>query len=77
MKETDQCGSNCYKESVMILYKQIYVILGANNLITDGFFDVGQLRPDARLKILEEYVKEEINQRRPVILVNAKPEYDL
>ena len=48
--------------------------LGASNLIVDGFFDVGQVRPGAQILTLEEYCAADINQKRPILLINAKPE---
>ena len=51
------------------------MFVGPNNLIGDGFFDVGQLRPDASLLSIEDYCKKDINQKRPVLLINAQPEY--
>ena len=48
--------------------------IGSSNNIRDGFFDVGKLPPDSKLASLEEYCKQEINQKRPILLVNAKPE---
>ncbi|CAH1777612.1 unnamed protein product [Owenia fusiformis] len=48
--------------------------LGSSNLIFDGFFDVGQLRPGTKFLGLEDYCKQEVNQKRPVLLINAEPE---
>lgn len=48
--------------------------LGPMDLIGDGFFDVGQLRAGAKVVSLEEYARSELNQRRPILLVNAQPE---
>ena len=48
---------------------------GSHNLIADGFFDVGQLRPGTKLLQLEEYCKAEVDQKRPILLINAKPEF--
>ena len=40
----------------------------------DGFYDVGHLKNVKDLKSLEEYGKTDINQKRPIILINPKPE---
>nr|XP_039274399.1 armadillo repeat-containing protein 3-like isoform X1 [Styela clava] len=47
--------------------------LSSHNIISDGFYDAGMLRPDAKFLPLEEIAKEELNQRRPILLVNCKP----
>lgn len=55
--------------------KYAYIgILGANNLIADGFYDVGQLKIQDQLKSLEDYGKEELSDRLLVIVINPKPE---
>ena len=50
------------------------MISDVGNLIEDGFIDAGQLRPGTVFKSLEDYLGEEMNDKRPIILVNAKPE---
>uniref|UniRef100_A0A8C5MXM6 Armadillo repeat containing 3 n=1 Tax=Leptobrachium leishanense TaxID=445787 RepID=A0A8C5MXM6_9ANUR len=45
--------------------------LSHNNIIKDGFYDHGKIRPDAKLLTLEELSKQPLNQNRAVILVNA------
>jgi len=45
-----------------------------HNVIPDGFYDVGQLKDSDQLRSVEEYGKEEVNERRPVIIINPKPE---
>ncbi|XP_073485866.1 armadillo repeat-containing protein 3 [Aquarana catesbeiana] len=47
-------------------------ILSYNNLINDGFYDHGRIKPDAKLPSLEELSKQELNQRRAVILINTR-----
>ncbi|XP_064636368.1 armadillo repeat-containing protein 3-like isoform X2 [Lineus longissimus] len=47
--------------------------LGPNNIITDGFFDAGQLRQGSKFVTLEDYCKMTVNQKRPILLINAKP----
>ncbi|XP_013381649.1 armadillo repeat-containing protein 3 isoform X2 [Lingula anatina] len=47
-------------------------LLGTGNLITDGFFDPGQLRPGTKLGSLEDYCKMEVDQRRPVLLISFR-----
>jgi len=49
-------------------------VLGTGNLICDGFFDVGQLRAGTPLLSLEDYYKQDVNQKRPILLINAQPE---
>ncbi|XP_074650808.1 armadillo repeat-containing protein 3-like [Tubulanus polymorphus] len=44
--------------------------LGPNNLIADGFFDAGQLKPGSSFRTLEDYCKDDVNQKRPILLVN-------
>ncbi|XP_040208444.1 armadillo repeat-containing protein 3 [Rana temporaria] len=46
--------------------------LSYNNLINDGFYDHGRIKPDAKLSSLEELSKQELNQRRAVILINTR-----
>lgn len=46
--------------------------LSPHNIISDGFYDAGLLRPDAKFLPLEEIAKEELNQRRPILLINCK-----
>uniref|UniRef100_A0A2C9LYH4 EDR1/CTR1/ARMC3-like peptidase-like domain-containing protein n=1 Tax=Biomphalaria glabrata TaxID=6526 RepID=A0A2C9LYH4_BIOGL len=50
----------------------LYNHLGAGNIIEDGFFDCGQLKQGTSFKTLEEYCAQEMNDKRPVLLVNAK-----
>ncbi|KAM5156632.1 armadillo repeat-containing protein 3 [Mantella aurantiaca] len=46
--------------------------LSYSNLINDGFYDHGRIKPDAKLLSLEELSKQELNQRRAVILINTR-----
>ncbi|XP_075683674.1 armadillo repeat-containing protein 3 isoform X2 [Rhinoderma darwinii] len=46
--------------------------LSHSNLIKDGFYDHGRLKPGAKLPSLEELSKQMLNQNRAVILVNTK-----
>lgn len=46
--------------------------LDSTDLIADGFYDVGQLRPGVQFRSLEDYCKDPLNQKRPVLLINAK-----
>ncbi|XP_073532604.1 armadillo repeat-containing protein 3 isoform X2 [Phyllobates terribilis] len=46
--------------------------LSYSNLITDGFYDHGRLKPGTHLPSLEELSKQMLNQNRAVILVNMK-----
>ncbi|XP_078488850.1 armadillo repeat-containing protein 3 isoform X4 [Ciona intestinalis] len=46
--------------------------LASHNIITDGFYDAGQLRPESKFFSLDEISKQEVNQKRPILLVNCK-----
>ena len=50
------------------------MIAGVSDRIADGFFDAGPLKEGAKFVALDDYGRQEINQKRPVILINAKPE---
>ncbi|XP_054847461.1 armadillo repeat-containing protein 3 [Eublepharis macularius] len=52
--------------------------LESNNIISDGFYDYGQVKRGVKLLSLEELSAQELNDRRAIILVNAKsPEVEL
>ncbi|XP_078394389.1 armadillo repeat-containing protein 3 isoform X5 [Cetorhinus maximus] len=46
--------------------------LSSNDIITDGFYDPGQLKPGMKILPLEELSNQELNQHRPILLINAK-----
>ncbi|XP_067417810.1 armadillo repeat-containing protein 3 [Emydura macquarii macquarii] len=46
--------------------------LSSSNIITDGFYDYGQVKPGVKLLSLEELSTQELNDHRAIILVNAK-----
>uniref|UniRef100_UPI00398E7C3A armadillo repeat-containing protein 3 isoform X2 n=1 Tax=Pristiophorus japonicus TaxID=55135 RepID=UPI00398E7C3A len=46
--------------------------LSSSDIITDGFYDPGQMRADQKILTLEELNNEELNQHRPTLLINAK-----
>ncbi|XP_050417691.1 armadillo repeat-containing protein 3 [Patella vulgata] len=48
--------------------------IGYNNLIEDGFYDAGQMKKGSKFLSLEEFCNQELNDKRPVILINPKPE---
>ncbi|XP_053398836.1 armadillo repeat-containing protein 3-like isoform X11 [Mercenaria mercenaria] len=48
--------------------------LSSTNFIENGFYDVGQLRPGTKFLTVVEYAKQEMNDKRPIIIVNAKPD---
>ncbi|GFO30833.1 Armadillo repeat-containing protein 3 [Plakobranchus ocellatus] len=50
----------------------LYSHLGPGNLIEDGFFDCGKLKQGTVFMTLEEYYGQEMNDKRPILLVNAK-----
>ena len=49
-------------------------VAGPGNIVSDGFFDLGSVRPGTKLLTIEEYCKQDVNQKRAILLVNAKPE---
>uniref|UniRef100_A0A6J0UGX7 Armadillo repeat-containing protein 3 isoform X1 n=2 Tax=Pogona vitticeps TaxID=103695 RepID=A0A6J0UGX7_9SAUR len=46
--------------------------LSSSNIITDGFYDYGQVKLGIKLLSLEELSAQELNDRRAIILINAK-----
>ncbi|KGL76713.1 Armadillo repeat-containing protein 3 [Tinamus guttatus] len=48
--------------------------LSSNNIITDGFYDCGQIQPGVKFLSLEELSKKELTDRRAIIFINAKPQ---
>ncbi|KFU96644.1 Armadillo repeat-containing protein 3, partial [Chaetura pelagica] len=46
--------------------------LSSSDIITDGFYDCGQLKPGVKILSLEELSMQELTDRRAIILVNAK-----
>ncbi|KAH0627515.1 hypothetical protein JD844_003304 [Phrynosoma platyrhinos] len=46
--------------------------LSCNNIISDGFYDYGQVKRGVKLLSLEELSSQELNDHRAIILVNAK-----
>ncbi|NWI18048.1 ARMC3 protein, partial [Crypturellus soui] len=48
--------------------------LSSNNIITDGFYDCGQIQPGVKFLSLEELSKQELTDRRAIIFINAKPQ---
>ncbi|XP_027607505.1 armadillo repeat-containing protein 3 isoform X1 [Pipra filicauda] len=51
--------------------------LSSSNIITDGFYDCGQIKPGAKFLSLEELSMQELTDRRAIIFINAKPQEDL
>jgi hypothetical protein len=47
----------CFKES--------------NNITTDGFYDMGPVRDDGKFLTIEELAAQEVNDRRPILLIYA------
>ncbi|XP_052357466.1 armadillo repeat-containing protein 3 isoform X1 [Oncorhynchus keta] len=47
--------------------------LASTDITVDGFYDPGQARSGQRVLTLEDLSKQPVNQRRPVIAINAKP----
>ncbi|NWJ09454.1 ARMC3 protein, partial [Crypturellus undulatus] len=48
--------------------------LSSSNIITDGFYDCGQIQPGVKFLSLEELSKQELTDRRAIIFINAKPQ---
>lgn len=46
--------------------------LGPTNIIEDGFFDAGPLKPNSEFKSLEFYCSQKLKDRKPIIMINAK-----
>ncbi|XP_077994549.1 armadillo repeat-containing protein 3-like isoform X2 [Glandiceps talaboti] len=46
--------------------------LGPMDIIQDGFYDPGQLKPGGKFQTLEEYSKLKPEPKRPILLVNTK-----
>ncbi|KAG8443256.1 hypothetical protein GDO86_011890 [Hymenochirus boettgeri] len=46
--------------------------LSYSNYIEDGFYDCGRIKPNAKFLSLEDLIKQELNQKRPILLINAK-----
>ncbi|NWI91118.1 ARMC3 protein, partial [Pitta sordida] len=50
--------------------------LSSSNIITNGFYDCGQIKPGAKFLSLEELSMQELTDRRAIIFINAKPQED-
>ncbi|KFQ51148.1 Armadillo repeat-containing protein 3 [Nestor notabilis] len=48
--------------------------LSSNNIITDGFYDCGQIKPGMKFSSLEELSMQALTDRRAIIFINAKPQ---
>ncbi|XP_005153028.2 armadillo repeat-containing protein 3 isoform X2 [Melopsittacus undulatus] len=48
--------------------------LSSNNIITDGFYDCGQIKPGMKFSSLEELSMQALTDRRATIFINAKPQ---
>ncbi|NXX21808.1 ARMC3 protein, partial [Podargus strigoides] len=51
--------------------------LSSSNIITDGFYDCGQIKPGVKCLSLEELSMQELTDRRAIIFINAKPQEGL
>ncbi|NXN37684.1 ARMC3 protein, partial [Rhinoptilus africanus] len=47
--------------------------LSSSNIITDGFYDCGQIKPGVKFLSLEELSMQELTDQRAIIFINAKP----
>ena len=43
----------------------------SNNITADGFYDMGPVRDDGKFLTIEELAAQEVNDRRPILLVYA------
>ncbi|NXQ56751.1 ARMC3 protein, partial [Anthoscopus minutus] len=48
--------------------------LSSSNIITNGFYDCGQIKRGGKFFSLEELSKQELTDRRAIIFINAKPQ---
>ncbi|XP_062350325.1 armadillo repeat-containing protein 3 [Cinclus cinclus] len=48
--------------------------LSSSNIITNGFYDCGQIKHGGKFLSLEELSKQELTDRRAIIFINAKPQ---
>ncbi|KAM6412494.1 LOW QUALITY PROTEIN: armadillo repeat-containing protein 3 [Pluvialis apricaria] len=51
--------------------------LSSSNIIADGFYDCGQIKPGVKFLSLEELHMQELTDHRATIFINAKPQEDL
>ncbi|XP_031409902.1 armadillo repeat-containing protein 3 [Meleagris gallopavo] len=51
--------------------------LSPSNVITDGFYDYGKIKPGVKLLSLEELSMQELTDHRAIIFINAKPQEDV
>ncbi|XP_061852853.1 armadillo repeat-containing protein 3 isoform X2 [Colius striatus] len=51
--------------------------LSSSNIITDGFYDCGQIKPGVKFLSLEELSMQELTDRRAIIFINAKAQENL
>ncbi|NXU57772.1 ARMC3 protein, partial [Turnix velox] len=50
--------------------------LSSSNIISDGFYDYGQIKPGEKFLSLEELCTQELTDQRAIIFINAKPQED-
>ncbi|XP_053853574.1 armadillo repeat-containing protein 3 isoform X1 [Vidua macroura] len=51
--------------------------LSSSNIITNGFYDCGQIKHGGKFLSLEELSKQELTDRRAIIFINAKPQENI
>nr|XP_009501826.1 PREDICTED: armadillo repeat-containing protein 3 isoform X1 [Phalacrocorax carbo] len=51
--------------------------LSSSNIITDGFYDCGQVKPGVKFLSLEELSMQKLTDHRAIIFINAKPREDV
>lgn len=48
--------------------------IDANNFVNDGFYDMGPMRPNGKFYSIDDLVKIPVNDKRPIIIINAPEE---
>ncbi|XP_075443680.1 armadillo repeat-containing protein 3 isoform X2 [Ascaphus truei] len=68
---SDVAQSKLLDNNLSLKYSQ-KGFLSYSNLIDDGFYDCGRIKPEGKLLSLEELSKQELNHNRAVILANTR-----
>ncbi|XP_071661327.1 armadillo repeat-containing protein 3 isoform X3 [Patagioenas fasciata] len=75
-KFSEAALENLYDNNLSQKYSQ-RGYLSSSNIITDGFYDCGQIKPGVKFLSLEELSMQELTDRRAIIFINAKPREDV
>lgn len=67
-----KAAMECLLDSNLPAKYALTLSLSSNNIIQDGFYDCGPIRPDSRFLTLEELSSQPTDAHRPIILVNSK-----